>query len=241
MASRNSAHSAGVPASVMSPLIRTRSSGSLAWMASSSASSALQPLIAARAGPPALDAKAVALADDMDVGEMHDPPCLRAGGTLLEGGEVARLRRGGVGHAPDQGADGEIAHDQHDAVGERDTDKAPPAADLGEAAEELGAGIDEIEHEERDGADEKACRNGRGGAQFGVLVLAAALGEEVLGDLAQHFAGGGVAWLHHHRVQSPEAVLDEAEQCAPAEPAQGENEGKDENRPDADGERGDAV
>ena len=172
---------------------------------------------------------------------MRDAPCLRAGGTLLEGGEVARLRRGGVGHAPDQGADGEIAHDHHDAVGERDTDEAPPAADLGEAAEKLGARINEIEHEERDGADEKACRDGRGGAQLRVLVLAAALGEEILGDLAQHFAGGGVAGLHHHRVQSPEAILDEAEQGAPAEPAQGENESEDQNRPDADGERGDAV
>ena len=76
---------------------------------------------------------------------------------------------------------------------------------------------------------------------FGVLVLAAALGEEILGDLAQHFARGGIAWLHHHRVQSPEAILDEAEQGAPAEPAQGENESEDQNRPDADGERGDAV
>ena len=62
----------------------------------------------------------------------------------------------------------------------------------------LGARINEIEHEERDGADEKPCRDGGGGAQFGVLVLAAALGEKVLGDLAQHLAGGGVAGLNDH-------------------------------------------
>ena len=34
----------------------------------------LHPLIAAGPAPPALDAKAIALAHDMDVGQMRDPP-----------------------------------------------------------------------------------------------------------------------------------------------------------------------
>ena len=40
----------------------------------------LQPLIAARARSSALDAEAVALADGMDVGEMHDAPGFRVVG-----------------------------------------------------------------------------------------------------------------------------------------------------------------
>ena len=150
----------------MSPVMRTRSTGTLAWIVSSFGKQPLQPLIAARAGSTALDAEAVALPDGMDVGEMHDAPSSRVIGALLEGGEIAGLRGGGVGHAPDQGADGEIPHDQHDAVGERHADKAPPSADLGEAAEQLGARIDEIEHEQGDDADEKARRNRRAGAEF---------------------------------------------------------------------------
>ena len=38
-----------------------------------------QPLVAARTGPPALDAKAVALADDVEVRQVRDAPVARAG------------------------------------------------------------------------------------------------------------------------------------------------------------------
>ena len=72
--SRNSAHSAEIPASVMSPLMSTRSSGSASCRRASRSIALDQPPVAARPGAPALDAKAVALADDMNVGKMRDAP-----------------------------------------------------------------------------------------------------------------------------------------------------------------------
>ena len=60
------------------------------------------PLVAARPGPPAFDAEAVALADAMDVGEMHHPPDAPVRRRRVKGLEVERLVRAGVGEAPDE-------------------------------------------------------------------------------------------------------------------------------------------
>ena len=136
-----------------------------------------EAFIAARAGPSALDAKAVALADDVDVRQMHDPPQPGIVRPPVEGGEIARLGHGGVGHAPDEGGDGEIGADQDDAVGKRHADEAAPAADLGEAAEQLCARPNEIEHEQGNGADQEPGGKSRGCAQFRVLILARRLDE----------------------------------------------------------------
>ena len=78
-----------------------------------------QPLVAARAAPPALDPEAVALADDMDVGEMRDPPDAAARRRGVEGFEVERLVHAGVGEAPDERGRGEIGRHDDDGVGER--------------------------------------------------------------------------------------------------------------------------
>ena len=75
--SKNSAHSADVPASVMSPVMRTRSSGRRRACAARRARARSKPLVAARAGAAALDPEPVALADDMDVREMGDAPDAR--------------------------------------------------------------------------------------------------------------------------------------------------------------------
>ena len=78
-----------------------------------------QPVIAARARPAAFQAKAVALADHVDVGEMNDAPGARVLRQCGEFAERARLRHDGIGKAPDQGGDGEIGRDRGEAVGER--------------------------------------------------------------------------------------------------------------------------
>src|SRR4029077_12116318 len=106
------------------------------------------------------DAKAVALADDVDVRQMHDPPEPDILRPPVEGGEVAGLSHGGVGHAPDEGGDGEIGGNQDDAIGECHADEALPGPDLGEGPEELCARPDEIEHEEREAADQDAGGKG---------------------------------------------------------------------------------
>ena len=73
-----------------------------AWMAAMRAMTAVEPLIAARAAAPALDPEAVALADDMDVGEMRDAPDAAAGGDGVERLEIERLVLRRVGKAPDE-------------------------------------------------------------------------------------------------------------------------------------------
>ena len=69
----NSAHSARVPASVMSPVIRTRSTGADKWMRGELAQRAANDPIAVRSLGAGLHAIAVALADDMQVGQMSHP------------------------------------------------------------------------------------------------------------------------------------------------------------------------
>ena len=77
-----------------------------------------QALVAARAGPSALDAKAIALADDMDVGEMRDAPDAAARGRGVERFEVERLVHARVREAPDERRRREIGRHDDDCVGE---------------------------------------------------------------------------------------------------------------------------
>ena len=64
--------------------------------------SLFEPIVAARTAAPALDAKPVAFADDMNIGEMRDPPDARARWRGVEGLEVERLVDAGVGEAPNE-------------------------------------------------------------------------------------------------------------------------------------------
>ena len=76
-----------------------------------------QALVAARAAPPALDPKAIALADDMDVGEMRDAPDAAVWWRGVERFEVERLVHGRVGEAPDERSRREVGrHDRRSAL-----------------------------------------------------------------------------------------------------------------------------
>ena len=77
-----------------------------------------QAIVAARPGAPALDAETVALADDMDVGQMRDAPDASAVARAVEGLQIERLVAGGVGEAPEQCGDREIGGHDDDRVGE---------------------------------------------------------------------------------------------------------------------------
>ena len=219
-------------------MIRTRSRGAFAWEHLQFAQRSLESFIAARASSSTLDAKAIALANHMDVRQMRDAPQTCPIWPGVEGSEIAGLLHHGIRHSPYQAADGEIAGDEHGAVGERYDDDAAPGPDLREAAEEVRAGPDEIKHKQRQPADQEAGRNGRGSTQLGVLIFAPFLCEQSFDDLAQHFAGSGVAGLHDDGIQGPEAVLDQAEQGAPAEIAEGDDGSEDEQGPNPGYERG---
>ena len=123
MLSKNSAHSAERPASVMSPVTRTRSSGRAACNFLEAGHHPPRPFVAARSAPPALDAEAIALADDMDVGEMRHPPDPPVRRRAVEPLEVERLVRAGVGESPDERGCGEVGRHDDDGVGERGQDQ----------------------------------------------------------------------------------------------------------------------
>ena len=78
-----------------------------------------QPDVAARAGPPALHAKAVAFADNMDVGKMSHPPDPLAQARGVERLEIERLLHRRIGEAPHERRQGQIGRHDHDGVGER--------------------------------------------------------------------------------------------------------------------------
>ena len=79
-----------------------------------------EAIIALRARPAALDAEAIALADDVNVGQVRDAPSAGAGRRL---GKTGRSRGGGhrrIGEPPHERGDGEIGADDDHGVGERD-------------------------------------------------------------------------------------------------------------------------
>ena len=93
-ASRNSAHSVERPASVMSPVMRTRSIGSARWMVVEPAPGRAQALIAARPGRPLSMRKPKRLADHMKVREMGHPKAPAGRRRRGEGRDVVRAARG---------------------------------------------------------------------------------------------------------------------------------------------------
>ena len=93
-----------------------------------------QPPVAAGPGAAALDAKTVALADDVDVREMRDPPHARAGRRVVERCKIERLVGRGVGKAPDERSGREISRHQGDRVGDRRRDQEVRRQDIGDRA-----------------------------------------------------------------------------------------------------------
>ena len=90
-----------------------------------------QPFVAARSRSPALDAKAIALADDMESDRctIRHVRLVRA---VVKDVHIVGRRHGGVRNRPDERGDRDIAADQHDAVGQRD---AGPGAAVSEDRE----------------------------------------------------------------------------------------------------------
>ncbi len=75
--------------------------------------------IALRARSAAFDAKTVALADDVNVGQVCNAPGAGAGRRRGKSWKIARRRHGRVGETPCEGRHGEIGADDDDGIGER--------------------------------------------------------------------------------------------------------------------------
>ena len=179
-----------------------------------------EPLIAAWAGTAALDPEAVALADDMDVGEMGDAPSGGGRRHLVERREIARLVHARVGHAPGERGDCQIARHQHDGVGERGNDQPQGLGEVRELAGPARRWPGERGQAGGGGTGAKAGAERRRGPQVRAPVLAGLQREKALGQMAQALPAQGIARLDHERVQRPEAALGGAKQRADTIPAQ---------------------
>jgi hypothetical protein len=117
-------------------------------------------VVPARPRAPALDAEAVALADDMDVGQMHDPPDAGAVRRLIESLEIERVVAGRLGEAPDERGCRQIGGHDEDCVGNRPDDKDARRHEVGDRADPMGEGP----RGESDGARHREEEQPRGGA-----------------------------------------------------------------------------
>ena len=95
----------------------------------------LEPLIAARAEPPALQSEAVTLTDPMDIGQMCDAPARRLERSRLKGLKSARLIHRRIGKAPEQRSHAEIGCDHDRAIGKRGGRDAAPGLQFRDIAE----------------------------------------------------------------------------------------------------------
>ena len=192
-----------------------------------------EPVIAARTGAPALDAEAVTLADDMDVGEMRHAPLPAGCARFVKAREIARLVHHGVGHAPGQRSRcKKAAHDER-GIGQGRHDETQGLREVGDLAGPARRRPDRRRDATREERRSQTGRERRQRPQPCPAVLAGIDREKALGQMAQTLASQHIAGLDGKRVQRPEAALDRAEKRPPSEPADGADGQEEQERPDA--------
>jgi hypothetical protein len=174
-------------------------------------------VISARSRSSAFDAKAVALADDMDVGEMRDPPDASGVRWHIESLEIERLVAGRLGEAPDERGDRQIGGHDEDYVRYRPDDEEMRRHEVGD-----GAGpVCERPCGESDRGRNHEHEQPRGGAAscaYARKLGACSTFQRALDQVPHGLAPERVAGLNRERVQRPEILLRHAKQGAPAEP-----------------------
>ncbi len=186
-----------------------------------------QALVAARPAPPALDAKAIALADDMDVGEMRDAPDAAAWRRGVEGFEVERLVHRGVGEAPDERSRREVSRHDDDGVGERRHDQMMGDRKIRGRSDPPRLRPDESRNQRRDDGEKNSGAGAAYRPHARQLGSAARL-QGSLREMPDRLAAQGVSRLNAKRVERPEIGLCDAKQGPPAEPAHSDNREKQE-------------
>ena len=187
-----------------------------------------QAIVSARSGAPALDAEAIALADDMDVGQMRDTPDSGGGSRLVEGFEIERLVSGGVGEAPEQRGDREIGGHDDDRVGDRREHEGVRRHQVVDRADPLRRGPCDDGDRARHGEQEQAGGGAASRAQARKLGPGPAL-KGAFDQMPQRLAPECVAGLDRKRVQRPEVLLRHAKQGSPAEPGDGKGDENDQD------------
>ena len=181
-------------------------------------------LVAARPAPPALDAKAIALADDMDVGKMRHPPDAAAR-RRVERVEVERLVHARVGEAPDERGRREVSRHDDDSVGERGPDQMMRDREIRGRSDPPRRRPDEGSDDASDGGEQDS---GAGAAHrpHTRKLRSPVWPEGSFREMADRLAAQGVSGLNRERIERPEIRLRDAKQRAPAEPPCGDDSEK---------------
>ena len=156
---------------------------------------AMQSVVATRPRAPALDAKPVVLADDVNVGQMRHPPfaCARSG--RIERFDVERLIHRGVSDAPDQRGHSQVAAHDHDCIRERRHHEPKRIPEIRQQAGPSGRRPRHQGNHRGKNSQDNTRSGARNCAQTGALLWRQPMIECFLGKVPQRFAAQHVPWL----------------------------------------------
>ena len=165
---------------------------------------------------------------------MRDAPDARARRRDVEGLEIKRLIREGVGGAPDEGGNREISRRDNDCVRDHRHDQKTRRHEVCGRACPAGRRPDRRRDQGRDEKEQDA--RGRTAHRAHASELGAApAAQGTLRRVPNGFPPKGVAGLDRERIQRPEVCFGEPKQRAPAEPGDHERRNNDERGADARG------
>ncbi|WP_324614923.1 hypothetical protein [Hyphomicrobium album] len=194
-------------------------------------------IIALRARPAALDAKSIALTDDMDVGQVRDAPCPRTGCRRRKLRQIPRRRHRRIRQSPSECSDREIGADDDQGVGERDPGEVLEGEQIAHLAAPARCRPRHAQYPQRQRADQQARRGRRPRPKPLSAASCSAFRKHALGEVAERFAAQYVGGLDDEGVQRPKAALGETEQPPAEQPAHRRHGDKECDRHDADQRR----
>ena len=200
---------------------------------------AREAAIAARPAAPAFDAKAVLLADEVNVRQMRDPPGRAAGGGI-ESAEIGRLVHQRIGKAPDQRGNRKIGADHDHGIGQRRQNEAAHIQQIACRTDPTRRGPDGGGDQQGDEAHDDGGR-GRADRTQTCARRSAGIGtEHALGHIAQRLAAERIDRLDRQRIKRPEIDLRHPQQRPPSDPSERDDGQKDKNRAESGYLRGGA-
>jgi len=100
----------------------------------------VESLISARTCPAALDPKAIALADNVNIRQVGDAPRPVSARTSRKITKIPKPGHGRVGEGPDERGDGEVCGDKHNTVGQRDGNQIARRSKIGDLSQQREPG-----------------------------------------------------------------------------------------------------
>ena len=179
-----------------------------------------EAIVAARTAAAAFEAKAVALADDVNVGQMSDTPGALAGGRRIEESQIDRLIHARVRYAPDQRRNREVGRDQDDGVGHGGTGEPMPQREIRRVSDPARRGPGQRCDPGGPDAQQDSGPDRTRGAQTPTRGGGRLPAEEALHEMTYGFAAKRVGRLNGQGIERPEIRFGGPQQRPPADPSQ---------------------